>query len=65
MSKSYTSAEIRGQITSRQHEIEEIALRCLGSGFPDAADELAAASAAMTRAKLRVQQASVAREGES
>ena len=65
MSKPYNSAEIRGQITGRQHEIEEIALRCVGSGFPEAAEELAAASAAMTRAKLRVQQAAVAREGEA
>lgn len=64
MSKPYSSAEIRGQITSRQHEIEEIALRCVGSGFSDAAQEPATASAAMTRAKLKVQQASVAREGE-
>lgn len=64
MSKAYTDPELRGQITSRQHDVEEIMLRCVDSGFPEAAEELAIASGALTRAKLQIRQKLAEKGGE-
>ena len=49
----YSESEMRGQITARQKEIEEIALRCVRQGWHSTAFALGEAIKWLAEAKLR------------
>jgi len=51
--KRYSESEIRGQITARQKEVEEIAFRCERQGFKSTAFALTEALKWMADAKVR------------
>ena len=62
MSERHTESELRGMITARQNEIEEIMYRCERSGFPQAAEELQDAMVDLTAAKHALVREAKARE---
>jgi hypothetical protein len=56
--KQHSEAELRGMITGRQNEIEQIMVRCARVGFDRAAEELEGAIAGLIAAKCALVQES-------
>jgi hypothetical protein len=52
--RRHTGPELRGMITSRQRELEEIAVRCAQGNYESAAENISEACVHLIRAKAKI-----------
>jgi len=52
--QKHTASQLRGMITSRQRELEEIATRCAQAGYDSAAEHVTEACAHLVRARTKI-----------